>query len=214
MCSPHKINSQTKNKTMLILFTFKRNEERNQSKSNRPLFEHLSRASPIPLSTLLGPEVICRLGSLLGILDKRHLKDITDSTLHTLPHAPRPRATPIQGAHPRLHIVLQLQGTTLQSTDLTPRCSNLVLGPLIGQLEDSRGSAGGIGELGVWRSIAFATGVLVGFTRMDVGVFVPGLGRGGDDGVPDDCFRGRRVWVFGREGCGHVDEELFCVPGK
>ena len=57
-------------------------------------------------------------------------------------------------------------------------------------------------------------GLLAVLLRVDVGVLVPGLRRGWDDGVPDDCFRGRRKRRLGREGRSHVDKDLLGVPGE
>lgn len=57
-------------------------------------------------------------------------------------------------------------------------------------------------------------GLLAILLRVDVGVLVPGLRRGWDDGVPDDCFRGRRKRRLGREGRSHVDKDLLGVPGE
>ena len=142
----------------------------------------------------------------------------------------RPRA-PLQRAHPRLHVVAQVQRAVAQSGDARCRRRDLVFGLLVREAQDPLR-----GAVGVWFRIVvvgpllilgsgFLPGILAralgvfGRARVDVGVGVPGLDGGGDDGVPDYGFGVGGPGGFfgggrgGKDG-GYVDEDLFRVPGE
>ena len=175
---------------------------------------HLSRASSVSLTTCLGLEFIPALGGLCRVLDKRHLENITHSSLKTLPHSEWSRSAPIQRTNPRLHIVLQLQGTVFGSANFGPGGRDLVLGLLVGEFQNSRGGALRVSLVVCLASVLAAVGLLAGLLRVNVCVLVPGLRGSGDDGVPDDCFRGRRERRLGGESGRHVDKDLLGVPGE
>lgn len=67
----------------------------------------------------------------------------------------------------------------------------MVFGLLVGQLQDAGGGALRVGFVVGFLCDLAAVGLLARLLGVDICVFVPGLGRSGDDGVPDDSFRGR-----------------------
>ena len=136
---------------------------------------NLSRASSVSLTTCLGLEVLLALGSLCRVLDERHIENITHSPLEALPHAKWSRRTPIQRTNPGLNIVLELQSTVLCTANLGPWGGDLVLGLLVGQLQDSGTGAFGVGLVICCGSVLAAGWLLAILLGVDVCVLVPGL---------------------------------------